>query len=350
MKYSFLTIQTQYENLGDALIIRELVALLSQHSKLIVDTSHCPDWFAEMLNLPKGTQHLRGRIAMMQAMMLLRLQGHDVFFALIPGGNFGELSWLKFVKGLLMLLPLGVMKALGIKLIQLGVSFERMGWRAMLLLRLRGYFMHAFYVRDEQSSALLKQYKIRHKGILPDLAFHLFTREVKPVGQLKRVCLSFRTDQYSTQKDRVRDVVDALVEAMPKATNYVLSVQVERDLKGMKYIQQHLNAKHGIEAEIFHEARDIDKIQAFYATVDAVVSNRLHVLLLGGSACGRLVACVDETNQKVAGLFGTVGRRDLVVAMDKVTPQLMKQALAQDAFTATAEQKALVKGVETIFA
>lgn len=350
MNISFLSISTQYENLGDALINRELIHLVSQHSKLHVDVSRCPDWFVEMLNLPADTRFSASRLALLPNILKARMKGQTPYYFLIPGGNFGEYSLPRFVKSLIGLSYLFAVRLAGARICQLGVSYERSGPRYMTTMKLRTLLMHALYVRDTQSSKLLEQYKVKHNGVLPDLAFNLFAADAKAKDKIGTVCFSFRTDQSNNQQMLANATVDSVIEAMPKSTRYVLSVQVERDMKAMKVIQKHLKDVHGIEAEIFHEARDITKIQNFYKTVDVVVSNRLHVLLLGSSACGRLVACVDDKNQKVTGLFKTLGRGDLVVPMKDVTADLMKTALAQKPFGGKTQHDELAKGVASMFA
>ncbi len=349
MNISFLSISTQYENLGDALINRELIDLASKHSRLHVDLSRCPDWFVEMLNLPADTTFSRNRLALLPHMLKARLQGHVPYYFFIPGGNFGEYTLPRYIKNLVGLSYTVAAWLTGTRICQLGVSYERSGPRFMSGLRMRAKLMHALYVRDEQSSQLLKSYNVPHKGVLPDLAFNLFAKNAPAKDTIGTVCFSFRTDQSAEQPSLVQQTVDCVVQALPKKTRYVLSVQVERDLKSMKVIQKHLKEHHGITAEIFHEARDITKIQNFYKTVDVVVSNRLHVLLLGSSACGRLVACVDDKNQKVTGLFKTLGRGDLVVPMEGVTEAAMKTALAQKPFQGKPQHDALAKGVAGIF-
>lgn len=349
VKVSFLSMKTQFENLGDALINRELIALLSEHGRLIVDVSSTPDWFVQMLSLPGNVTRTHGRFQSLMLMCRERLAGNEVFYFFLPGGHIGEYSLLRFLKRTLILLPYFLLKIFGIRFCQIGSSLERLGTRHQLYLKLRQRLMHAFFVRDINSSQFLKNARIRHNGILPDLAFNLFADSKTEPNGTGNVCFSFRTDQHPAQFDECYSLIEQAVRVLPKETSYYFSVQVERDKRGVEGIRSRLQEHHGISAKIFHETRNIPRMQDFYLKMDVVISNRLHVLLLGASVCGRLVAYADQMNQKISGLFKTINREELLLSRQSAQEDKLLRALSARPLDGYTEKQKLIKGVASIF-
>ncbi len=352
MNVSFLSIRTQFENLGDALINRELIRLLAARGTLVVDTGIAPDWFVDMLDLPADATRVSGRPRLFLEMVKALLRGDRPYYFFLPGGLFGEFNRLQLAKKALALLPLRVLRLLGVRLCHVGPSFERIGANYITHLRRRRPLLHAFYVRDARSLRLLEHHAVGCDGLLPDLAFNLFDAPSPPLVSTGRrdVCFSFRTDQHAEQFDACMTMVERVAETLSDGARCHIAVQVERDRPGMEAIRDRLQARLGAPVEIFQETRDIARMQAFYRDMGVVVSNRLHVLLLGASVCGRLVACVDEKNQKISGLLETLGRADLVVPMPQATPAAVRAALAAPPLDGRAEQVKLADGFRAIFA
>lgn len=350
MNVSFLSIRTQFENLGDALINRELIRLLAARGGLVVDTGIAPGWFVDMLDLPADATRVSGRPRLFLEMVRALLRGDRPYYFFLPGGLFGEFGRLQLAKKALALLPLRVLRLLGVRLCHVGPSFERIGPNYIAHLRRRRPLLHAFYVRDARSLRLLETSAVGCDGLLPDLAFNLFDGPSAVPAAGSDVCFSFRTDQHADQFDACMTMVERVVDALPEGARCHVAVQVERDRPGMEAIRDRLQARLGTPVELFQETRDIARMQDFYRDMGVVVSNRLHVLLLGASVCGRLVACVDEKNQKISGLLETLGRGDLVLPMPQATSDAVRTALAAPPLDGRAEQAKLAEGFRTIFA
>ncbi|HEY0334202.1 MAG TPA: polysaccharide pyruvyl transferase family protein [Stenotrophomonas sp.] len=351
MNVSFISVRTQYENLGDALINRELIRLLARQGRLVVDVSKAPSWFVDMLSLPDDVLRVRGTGRLLLRMVKERIAGHRIFYFFIPGGMRGEYTASRFARKLATLLPYYSLKMMGARFCQMGLSFESLGVRHKFFLRMRNRLMHAFYVRDTASSVLLAADGIDHSGLLPDLAFNLFESAARPVGAIATACLSFRTDQHPSQLVDCYEFVRHCVRALPEQTRYHLVVQVERDRVGMEALRARLREDHGIEAELRQETRDIEAMQVFYRSSDVVISNRLHVLLLGASVGARTVGYVDDTNRKITGMFETMGRADLLVApQDLKGSDKLTRALCATPLDGSGESKTLSEGLRRIFA
>lgn len=348
MKVSFLSVNTQFENLGDALINREMIKLLSQHGRLVIDTKSTPDWFVEMLDLPPGSKKVYGKTALLAEMVKAKIAGNTPYYFYMPGGSFGDYSYPRLIKAMFILSISFALSLLGMRFCSLGMSFERLGWKYKLYLKAKSLVLYKFFVRDEESSFLLKRSGIYHDGILPDFSFNLFSKEPEARSHVRRVCFSFRTDQYAGQLQKCISYASTLIKKMPPETEYFISVQVDRDLKGMEQFSQAINDHNGVEADLIHQARNIDELSEIYRTMDLMISNRLHVLLLAGSVGCRLLACSDERNRKVSGLFSTIGRQDLVIG-ENFTSEDVAVAVHSDPIDGRANRQALRDGIEKIF-
>lgn len=345
---SFLVLETQFGNIGDALINRELLQLLRAHGAVCVDTGAAPDWFVRMLALPDDARRVQGRGRLLLAMLGERLRGQPAYFFFLPGGIVGELSPRQFVRKTLLLALFFVLRLAGVRFCHLGVSYERLGPRHGAYLRLKQALMHAFYVRDRRSAALLQSHRVRTSGVLPDLAFNLARRAAPRAGGLGAVGLSFRTDQHPGQYEHVLAAVETLRAALPAGVACHLVVQVEHDQPGMARLAQHL-AQAGVAVRLVEETRDLERLQAHYAGLDLVISNRLHVLLLAASVGCQVLACVDERNEKIVGLLESLGREDLLLPLAGLDAAAVARALAAPRLDAGAQRDALRAGVARIF-
>lgn len=345
---SFVVLNTQFGNVGDALINRELLRLLQAHGRICVDASVAPPWFVEMLALPPDTARADGSLGMLLAMLRSRLRGQQVRFFFLPGGMVGELAPAQFVRKTILLVLFGLLRAAGVRFCHLGVSYERLGWRHAAYLRWKRRLMDAFFVRDMRSARLLQSLGVPIDGVLPDLAFNLDGCRVGSRSELRSVGFSFRTDQHPGQFERVHAAVVQWLARLPAGVSCRLAVQVERDRPGMQQLAERLRGA-GLRVELFEETRDIGALQRRYGELDLVVSNRLHVLLLAASAGSHVVACVDERNEKILGLFESSGREDLLLDMAGLSGDAIERALAAAPLDGRALRAALREGVAGIF-
>jgi polysaccharide pyruvyl transferase WcaK-like protein len=158
-------------------------------------------------------------------------------------------------------------------------------------------------VRDERSASCLRDAGISYDGILPDLSFNLFRTHVPQSKEVRTVCLSFRTDQFPTQLDRIKRFLEQLLQLLPEQAEIRLLAQVVRDIPGMQALQMWLETRLLRRPHLFINCESIAQNESLFRLCDVVFSNRLHVLLLGGSVCGRVVACVDGYQPKIDGVF-----------------------------------------------
>ena len=95
MKNSFFSINTQFENVGDALINREMIRLAALKSKVYVDFSRCPDGFSETSCGTSNHSFSKvkfGFLGICLKLIFKRCVREECYYFLSPGGYFGEVQ------------------------------------------------------------------------------------------------------------------------------------------------------------------------------------------------------------------------------------------------------------------
>lgn len=332
---SFVKVTTQYENVGDCLINRELLRLLAERSDVYLDTKNCPVEFANQLHSVlehSGQNHKILRGSFYASMLSARLTQRDCFWFLMPGGITGNGKTGSSIKTWATDLPLRINHALGVKICQVGASFGNMSQQHLNLWRQRRKFFSVFSPRDSLSAEYLTKHGILCDPCIPDLAFNIFqdspsnhADQALPstINEQQQIgCFSFRTDQAPEQEAYVRSEMQNLCERFGPHIRWKPIAQVRRDLPGMLSLCNHLlQSKFNVESvmDIHH---DIEKCLAFYRTVNFVVSNRLHVLLMAASQGARILALtgansVDRSSgAKLKGLLKDLGLEHAILDQD----------------------------------
>lgn len=328
---SFVKVTTQYENVGDCLINRELIRLLAERSDVYLDTKNCPGEFANQLHsVLEHSQHnhkiLHG--SFYASMLRARLTQRDCFWFLMPGGITGNGKTGSSFKTWATDLPLRINHALGVKICQVGASFGNMSQQHVNLWRQRRKFFYVFSPRDSLSAEYLTTHGIPCDPCIPDLAFNIFQDSssnhldlavASTTNEQQIGCFSFRTDQAPEQEAYVRSEMQNLCERFGPHIRWKPIAQVRRDLPGMLSLCNHLlQSKFNVESvsDIHH---DIEKCLAFYRTVNFVVSNRLHVLLMAASQGARILALTgtkpgdQSSSAKLRGLLLDLGLEQAIL-------------------------------------
>ena len=126
-----------------------------------------------------------------------------IYYFLSPGGYFGELSTIGMLSQLINNAIIIFLNLLGVKVVLVGVSYERLGPKYSKIMRIRSKFLHKHFVRDKQSYDYLCSLKVHCSGIMPDLAFNLKPLSYPVVHSKNSILFSFRSDQFEFQKPLV---------------------------------------------------------------------------------------------------------------------------------------------------
>jgi polysaccharide pyruvyl transferase WcaK-like protein len=319
--YSFFSIKTQFENVGDALINREMIELAAKNSQVYVDLSRCPESFKNTLNLTSNNINLvSGSFALFHKMIMKSFNNNQAFYFLSPGGYLGEIEGKEFISkyinaGILFFLT----KVFKVKICHIGVSYERIGSKFIKLLSRRSKLLHKHLLRDEISKSYADKNKIQNNGTMPDLAFNIFINEPNKVVNSKKICFSFRTDQYKDQFNDVKNFIINLSKKLPTDTKFKFFAQVERDVSNMQALTDIVNSFPDLNASFESSVRSLQECYSFYDDCDLIISNRLHVLLMGGSRAGRILPCVyGDHNMKIRGIMDSLGLTENVQDLSEI--------------------------------
>ena len=148
----FISISTQFENLGDALINRELILLAAEHGEVIVDWSRCPKSFRQTLDLTneQNVRILDSRFAFFHSMLAARGRGRRCVMLFKPGAYFGS-SGLSRRRAACVLGMHKLLQALGVEQMLFGASYERLDVTNRKFLVRKSEFLTRHFVRDKQS-------------------------------------------------------------------------------------------------------------------------------------------------------------------------------------------------------
>jgi len=326
----FFSTKTQFENIGDALINREMMNLAAAYGRVHLDLSRCPPSFAKTLGVDKIGVHYNHSASLFARMLSFALKGRRCYYFLSPGGYIGELKARQILAKTLYTFVLLVFWLFGVRLCLIGVSYERIGPIYRVIQRLRSHLFYRHIVRDELSWRYAQKHGFKVHGIMPDLAFNIFPEQPKfgALEKINRVALSFRTDQYASQKEHVQDIMLKLAAILPRETEYVFVTQVERDLKNSEHLKTTLEKQLGREIPLYVHCHSIEECLKIYATCDLVATNRLHALLMGASQNGHGIAVISEgKNEKIEGILSALNMRDSAVWAENATEERLSSAI-----------------------
>lgn len=307
---AFLSIKTQFDNVGDALINREMIRNAARLAQVTVDVSRAPAGFRSMLDLEgKGYRIPHNIRDFLRDIFVSRMKGGKVLYFTTPGGMRGEVSAKGFLKGLGGIGMLYLFRLAGIRTIATGCSFESLGPRHLRLVKLRRGALSYLAPRDSLSLRYLEAHGIRADAIIPDLAFGLYLDDATPAqtGPRPTIAFSVRTDQYEGQAEEYLEKIRLEVAKHPVDTPVLMVAQVGRDVDFARTAAKRLRLTHG-RADFIDVSRSIEDCLGVYRTCNTVHSNRLHALLMAGSQGADIIPWAsDEANRKIIGLFQDMG-------------------------------------------
>lgn len=328
-----INVKTQFENLGDALINRELIRLLSPLGTVVIGLSTAPPAFRRSLSsgLPRSVRILesswRFYFELARALFLAKRGGPAAHLVLNPGGYTGDHSAAGEIKSLLRVSILRALKWLGIRVLLIGVSYEDIGRRHAKSLGRLAALLDIHMVRDSGSIAFCRAEGIHAVGPIPDLAFALEGDTSLPANNGRLILSVRRVDE------KIRDALGEVLE-WAKAHNLEVSLssQVHRDAAFMEELRELYNLR-GANVEL----EQIDDALRFYGRQSIVVSNRLHVLILAWRAGSIPVPILRPgKNNKIRNLFTDLGLQDLIIEVDD--PASISSSLSAVSRTALGER------------
>ncbi|MEP7706671.1 polysaccharide pyruvyl transferase family protein [Paraglaciecola sp. 25GB23A] len=295
MTHCFFKVKTQFENLGDALINRELIKQLKPTEKLIICIKNVPTDFLKNLDIESAVL-VNSSIYFYYLMLKSRLSLNNVNYFLNPGGYGGKISPKKVIMYLGTTFIFSLFKIIGIKVHRVGVSFSNLSTFHSYMLRLQSKVLYSNSVRDSLTFEICRKLKIRVSKIVPDLAFTL-AYENSNLEKTYDIVISVRKPNNNIESLFI--ALDKIVKSAHGKILFIYQVKFDQDF------QERLYSRY---KSYDVELRDLSKLltenERLFSQCKYVVSNRLHVLLLAMSKGAMPLALIDPAeNSKIIGIF-----------------------------------------------
>jgi polysaccharide pyruvyl transferase WcaK-like protein len=328
-------VKTQFDNLGDALINRELFKICAEHGSVVVCTSGVPGDFLNWLRLsdiPKVNVITRKGpffLQIVNSIILSVLGKRRVYIVQNPGGYIGEISSSALVVKRIKAIFISMLRRFGVRSILLGASYEGLGVRNLVAVKLLSEALSVHAVRDNESRDYCQKNGIFVSGVLPDLAFNVSFTERRPT-MLARTCI------VSLRDPKDSNYCDAIVGKLRRAyqtgcfESVLLTYQVQRDGHFMESFREMLlEAGVPVERGAIPLLAGIEENLSYYSSAGLVVSNRLHVLLLAWRAGTPAIAVVKNgDNKKIVGIYEDTGFGEFCLRSDD-DPEALSRLIAR---------------------
>lgn len=331
---AFVKMHAQDENAGDALVLRHLIQLISARVPTRLYLGEWPQTFVRQLALTgnAAVTALEGRSAASLVLDILRARIHGdlCYYFLTAGAPHGERTLKQFAADIFRISWLACLAALGVRICQVGVSFEDIGPRHARVLRWRSRLLFASVPRDDISRRYMRSLGIRTTGIMPDVTLNMFSTPPRPRGDSRtRVAFSFRVDKYPDIKHRLSEIVTDLASQCTGQADLFFVAQVSRDVTFMRELATAAEAAWPERVHFADCHQDIDGAFSIYQQCSVVLSNRLHALLPSLKEGATPIALlVPERDPKIVGVLESIGLGDYALDVRSVAVSEISRLMA----------------------
>ena len=312
MKKILYIVATQYDNMGDLLINKCFVDELASYGEVYLDTKKVPAAFKAVL-LEKDNVHELSSISSvsLKGFGLFRIpftknQKFDCLFK-SPGPFGGSHTVDQKVRAWLFYLIFLFYKGKGTKSYLMGNDFILQTPFDNKIIKRYSKVLNGLYLRSQTNVSRVSNLGVKNVAYSPDFCFMLNTQ----IEAAKtRVGVSFR-DMGDTDNQCIFKAVGSYVQYFRSkgyAVDFFYQVERDRDFNLSLYSSVSGPNVFFKEGVLRWEERD------FYADKLFLLSNRLHVLLLGQMYLGIPLAFIlgHAKTQKIHDIFHTVGLHDLL--------------------------------------
>lgn len=333
-KIFFFTAQTQYENLGDLMIIKILLDNLRKYGTMIINEQGVPEWFCQELDLKDDEKASKygnkfSILMLVFALKALFYSNNEIYYILTPGHRFStpipktKIDYFRYlIETIKQIISLALFKILGVRICRFGVSIGPFSKLDQLVERWKSKFMYLYSVRDTKSEDYANKLGINQVKIFPDLAWLMKT----PYASNKLVKLhdeyvifSFRNSTNSfgdpdIYKNSLFPVLDKIVSMVGKKwqKKLLISYQVDLDYEICKDISNRY--KDDCNVIFLEEKINTQSMYDLYSRAYMIFSNRLHVLMFA-MLCGSIPVAVVDTlkHDKITSIFSDAGLMRMVI-------------------------------------
>lgn len=301
---SFVSLRTQYENLGDEVINGLLVRELARRMPVTALADGVPDWYLRQFktHIDQGAavtfETSAARFYTRLALAGAKPQASYLFLS--PGDTTSRSE--KFnARDFLMR---GLARLPGLRLANVGASFSALSAARAKILSSSLKRGGPLTVRDHRSAALAARDGLK-LPVVPDLAYLLGR---KNSGRADKALISLRAaDPASFTGTAVLDLVQIARDA---GLEPVITWQVARDRDYCRALAESLG---GQFVDFVGARPTLGEVAALYQQCRIVFSNRLHVLLIAAAFGAIALPLIGKAEAKVRGVFEAAALDDLII-------------------------------------
>lgn len=300
----FYSPETQYENLGDALIAKNLIKMLSVNNIVYLSTSKAPSNFIKIIS-SESSVRVNNRMKFLLLPFLKRIKGEKVVFYFKPGHLYGDAKNLGGKhKAFIKLTYTFLLFLIGVNIRKVGVSIGPFSKFYMFYERTISKMAESYGLRDDVSLKYAKDNNFYNVKRTLDLGYFVDNNIDDKKFVKDAIAFSFREDFTESKSDKFDYIIKSLELISKKFSikKFKSVTQVQRDLDFNNKISSKL-IELGYEVDqVYYEidAETYDKVISEYSKSMCTVSNRLHSLILGLSVGAYPIAIGDsKVNFKV---------------------------------------------------
>ena len=301
---------TQPTNFGDLLINKLLIDELSNYGNVYIDSEGVPENFKKYLfcnsNIYCANQRFGSSLKRISVIkFIFKIKFQFTYFFKSPGPHSGINNFKSFINQIALSLIYIVLYSKGIRLNILGCDVHLNNKLEITVERNNNNFFHSYMVRSKENLKMLKYYGFKKMGYIPDIAFLQYKNIIHKTPE-RKILISFRdiSDQESSYQlfSFVKKSVSFFAS---KGYSIYFRYQVKED---ELYNYELFNAVK--DEGVFFENRIIwmDDIDC-YNEYEFILSNRLHVLLLGALYHSIPIGYMGESYKtlKIESIFNSIG-------------------------------------------
>lgn len=328
---AFLSLSSAFTNLGDEVINRMLICEIVKRTRLVALNPKMPQWYIK--NLIKDLESYSDRIKITDShcnfflrLALAGLKRERSYLFTSPGGaSRGNSSPVRdsFLAAL-QFLP-------SLRWGMVGNTFESLNTSRVLALRIAQSRGRAISVRECASRQLLLRHRII-VDVVPDLAFLLPFQDLRPKSIL---LISMRTSPSSSQAV-LQSLIPAVSIARTLHLNPVVTWQNNNDEEYCRWIASSLGLQ--LKPLPTYELGRLEEACLLYDQAAAVISNRLHVLLIAASRGAKPVPILYPGEIKVRGVFSHSGLQHNTIEVGTSSTIDIQKAVASEWHTSECRQ------------
>lgn len=314
----FYKTTADFDNTGEVLIYKSLLEFLRKYGNVIVNdgVGIQPKFLNRIGIVDKERLSKKTSLKFIPYMIFKSIIGifkRDKIFFVTGVGEHSVVGIKCVVKNIVSFLFLLILRLCGVTIVRIGMSMRIQGTMAALSEKLLSRMINHYYVRDSISLNNCKKAGVKKCKMAPDLSWGYKVPNEDQCKNRKDIYMSFRffcesKNGCGLYQEKIISVIKQIVAEIHDKIdgNIVFSFQCDEDKSFMESI--FLQLSHIPNLIMSKELITLDNANSYYGNAKVILSNRLHVLLLGYKFGAPTICITDkEKHRKIQGIFSDNG-------------------------------------------